>query len=175
MIVNKLSETVSPEVETEVIQFFKEAQDVKLPFLVELTPKERKHLAKLGRKQVDFVDKAFLSASGAPELLPGHVSLEEFARDKDLRTSLLKMKEESKKFEKKLDDTILLVEAEMYRSARLFYHSARAAANEGVDAANLIAKELAYHHKKNRSGGGNGGGSDNGAGVEPAEDVVSEG
>lgn len=174
MTVNKLSETVSPEVETEVVQFFKDAQGVKLPFLVELTPKERKHLAKLGRKQVDFVDKAYLSASGAPELLPGHVSLEEFTKDKDLRTSLLKMKEESKKFDKKLDDTILLVESEMYRSARLFYHAAKAAANEGVEAANLIAKELAYHHKKNRPET-NDGGSDNGADFEPADTVVNEG
>ena len=43
------------------------------------------------------------------------------------------------------------MESEAYTSARVFYKSVKAAAKEGTEDAERIAKDLAYHYKKRSS------------------------
>ena len=179
MKTNKISEVVSPEVETELVTSIKEAHGTKLPFLVELSPKERKSLPRLNPKYVDFMSEAYHHAISSPGYLPSYLPLEEFTKDMDLRSTLSKVRKELRILDKKLKDTLLLVDSEAYQAARVYYDTVKTAAREGDGVAEIIAKGLAPHYKKKRtkkkSNGdapANGDAPDNGA--EPVEPPTQE-
>ena len=52
-----------------------------MPFLVDLTAKQRSEMAKFGEKNRSFVVKALAIAEEHPDMLPGSFSLEEFRDD----------------------------------------------------------------------------------------------
>jgi hypothetical protein len=150
MTLNKISAEVPQEQETQVLQLVKDAK-TNLDFLVDLSSEERRRLAKLSRKYVDFVDRGLLHARANPQYFPGYVSLDEFAKDMELKDCLQRIYAEVNSFAERLNDTILLVESEAYTAARVFYKSVKAAAKEGGEDAERIAKDLAYHYKKQGS------------------------
>jgi len=147
MLLNKISAEIPQEQETQVIQSIKDAK-AGLDFLVDLSSVQRVRLAKLSRKYVDFVDQALLHAQANPRYFPGYVSLDEFAKDMELKNVLKRIHAEVNSFSERVKDTILLVESEAYTAARVFYKSVKAAAKEGGEDAERIAKDLAYHYKK---------------------------
>jgi hypothetical protein len=147
MIPNKISAEVPQEQETQVIQLVKEAR-TSLDFLVDLPSVERVRMAKLSRGRVDFLDQGLIHARANPHYFPGYVDLNEFAKDMELKNCLKRIHAEVNSFAERLKDTILLVESEAYTAARIFYKSVKAAAKEGGEDAERIAKDLAYHYKK---------------------------
>jgi hypothetical protein len=161
MQVKKISDSISPDVEAQIIQSLKDMHEQQMPFLLDLATKERMRMAKLSPRYVDFVDTGYRHAVTSPQFLPSFLPLEEFTKDMNLRDSLLRIREEVRILDKKLRDTIMVVNSEAYQSSRLFYKSVKAAAMEKEDGAETIVKDLAYHHKKKRNGNGNGSGSEN--------------
>lgn len=168
-----LSEVVSPEIETEVIELLKTVHGEKLPFLVDLTPKDRRRMATPGIRYADFIEKAYRNATSKPEFLPGFQRLEEFTKDMDLRASLHRMREELKILDKKLNDTIVKVEAEAFEAARNYYTLAKTAARSGHGLAELVVDELSPHYKRKSSNGGNAD-DDTGAAEEPVDAATHE-
>jgi len=146
MKLNKISAEIPQEQETQVIQYVKDIESL-LPFLIGLNSKERMRLAKLSRKRVDMVDRSFIHATSIPRYLPSFVTLEGFKQEVDLRDCLQRIAAEVDSLKGKIDDTILQVGSEAYRSARLFYNTVKAAAREGAEDAERIAKDLSYHYK----------------------------
>nr|VFJ66475.1 MAG: hypothetical protein BECKDK2373B_GA0170837_11706 [Candidatus Kentron sp. DK] len=53
----------------------------KLPFLVNLTPQERKNTFKAGPDSVSFVQNALTAAQDHPDILPASFSANEFKND----------------------------------------------------------------------------------------------
>jgi hypothetical protein len=147
MSLNNISAEIPQETENTIIQSIKDTKDA-LPFLVDLTNEERIRLAKMSRKSVDFVDKSLLHANNYPQYVPPYLDLEEFQKDVELRKPLYRIQAEVASFQEKLRDTILLVESDAHTTARVFYKSIKAAAKEGQEAAEDIAKDLAFHYKK---------------------------
>ena len=147
MKLNKISAEIPQEQETQVIQYVKDIESL-LPFLIGLNSKERMRLAKLSRKRVDMVERSFIHATSIPRYLPSFVTLEGFKQEVDLRDSLQRIAAEIDSLREKIDDTIILVGSEAYRSARLFYKTIKAAASVGEEDAERIAKDISYHFKK---------------------------
>ena len=160
MLLNKISAEIPQEQETQVIQYVKDIKSL-LPFLVGLNSKDRIRLAKLSRGHVDMVDRSFIHATQIPRYLPSFVTQEGFKKEMDLRDCLQRIGAEIDSLKEKVDDTILLVGSEAYRSARLFYKTVKAAASEGEEDAELIAKDIAYHFKKKSSSENNTNNPDN--------------
>ena len=150
MTLNKISAEIPQEHETQVLQYVKDIESL-LPFLVGLNSKARIRLAKLSRGRVDMVDRSFIHATSIPRYLPSFVTLEGFKKEVDLRDCLQRIAAEIDSLKEKIDDTILQVGAEAYRSARLFYKTVKAAAREGEEDAERIAKDISYHFKKKTS------------------------
>ncbi|MGD2090915.1 MAG: hypothetical protein PVH61_32375 [Candidatus Aminicenantes bacterium] len=146
MNLNKISAVITQEQETQIKQLIKNARKI-LSFLVNLSSEERIKKTKLSRGRVDFVNTSLVHARGNPKYFPGYIDLEEFAKDVELKDILLRIRAELKSFTERIDDTILLVGSEAYQAARLFYKSVKAAAKEGAEDAERIAKDLAYHYK----------------------------
>ena len=180
MILNKISAAVSQEQESQVINLLKEARAI-LAFLVSLTSNVRIRLSKLSRSRVDLVDTSLIEAKTNPKHVPGYFTLEEFIRDVELKRSLHRIRAELEYFTERIDDTILLVEAEAYRKSRLFYNSVKAAGKAGEEDAERIAKDLSYHYKKlgnprksNNGNDDNGDDNDNSQEQEQEEPVLKD-
>jgi hypothetical protein len=147
---NRISAEVLPETEDRLNQNI-DGIETDLPFLIDLPVDEKRRLSKLGRKRVDFVDRGVIHIKASPEYLPSYRPLDEFLKDVALRDSLHRIHRRIKSLEKRLRDTILLVESEAYAATRIFYNSVQTAARSGSKDAELIANDLAFHFKRKPS------------------------
>ncbi|HLP45092.1 MAG TPA: hypothetical protein VK186_20580 [Candidatus Deferrimicrobium sp.] len=150
MLTEKLSVVVAPEKDTMVHQLLDNLL-AELAFLLILAVEDRRQLSKMGRRDVDFVHRGFKHAVGTPLYLPQYVSLEEFKKDVDLSTWLRGIEKQLELISAKVRDTALVAESEAYRTARLYYHSVKAAAKAGDKEAEQITGDLAKHFKKQGS------------------------
>ena len=82
-MLQKIDETVSSDVESQVIQSIKDIHEQQMPFLTELAKKERLRMAKLSPRYVDFIDSSYRHAKSNPQFLPNYIPLEEYTKDKD--------------------------------------------------------------------------------------------
>jgi len=97
----------------------------KLPFLVGLTPTERRQLAKIGRKSQTFVVKALDMAATHTELMPRCLNVEEARRDVELFEALNPVLQTLNQLRELVEDTQMVVGSEAYAAARLAYSSAK--------------------------------------------------
>lgn len=116
--------------------------------LVELTIAARRSLVKMGRKNVDFVNRSYRNALINPAYLTGKVSLAEFKKDMDLAEWLRKVEKKLSMIFSKVKDTAILAEAESYQAARLYYNAVKAAARTGDEVAEKISRELSIQYRR---------------------------
>ncbi|MDX2096377.1 MAG: hypothetical protein SFW36_01255, partial [Leptolyngbyaceae cyanobacterium bins.59] len=81
----------------------------KLPFLVDLSPDDRKALPKMGDKSRAFVSKALEVATQNPDFLPRSFNLEELRKDVQLFEALYPLLLSMTQLQELLDDTCLAV------------------------------------------------------------------
>jgi len=60
----------------------------KLPFLVNIEPKDKKSYNKMGSKSVSFVEAALRIAKSQPEVIPAGLKVDEFEKDVNLTVAL---------------------------------------------------------------------------------------
>lgn len=101
MAENRISASLAPADKEAVMQAIATIRE-KLPFLVDLTPEDRRTMLKMGDKSRAFVSKALQVATQNPNFLPRYFDLEEMRRDleiyEDLYPVLLSSVEESMLF-----------------------------------------------------------------------------
>ena len=149
MFLNKIDAEITQENEDQVKQHIGGIRTV-LDFLVGLPVEEKRRLAKLSFRYVEFTNKVRIYAEKFPGHLPNEVTLEMFQRDLDLRDGLRRLSAELKALDRDFDDTIMLLESEIYQTSRLFYKGVKASAKEGDKDAERISKDLSDHYKKRR-------------------------
>ena len=93
----------------------------KVPFLLNLTPGERKGLAKLGDKSRAFVLKAVDVATQNPDALPGSHSVQDVQKIADVFRSMTAIRLALQQLYKQIDDTTTKVGSEAYAVARTIY------------------------------------------------------
>jgi transcriptional regulator with GAF, ATPase, and Fis domain len=96
----------------------------KLPFLVDLSPDERKAILKLGGKTHGFAKKAFEIAAQNPGILPASVSVDELRNTEHLYEGLSAIKLAIDQLQKQ-DDTTMQVGSDAYATARSIYACAK--------------------------------------------------
>ncbi|MCP5104483.1 MAG: hypothetical protein GY950_13940, partial [bacterium] len=146
MSLSRISAEIPQETEVVVIQHIKDAR-AQLPFLVDLSAEERKRIPKLGRTRVDFVDRGLIHLTAHPELKPPIIDIAEFTSDVELKNALRRVEKELDDLRDRVRDTLMVVESEAYQATRVFYKTVKSAAKEGVEDAERIVKDLAYHYK----------------------------
>jgi len=100
----------------------------KLPFLVNLTPKERKSLFKAGPDSVSFLQNALNAAQDHPGILPTNFSIPEFKNDVDLFTVMTDIGTVIASLASEVDDTRIAVGGEAMQEASQVYTYVKAAA-----------------------------------------------
>lgn len=107
----------------------------KLNFLIDLSPEERRNLAKMGDKSQAFVRKALETTLANPNAIPPNYSAANFAADLQLWDQLAPIETQLTQMSELLSDTTLALGADLYDAALTSYGILRAAgASEGLDA-----------------------------------------
>jgi len=150
MSINKINVEVTQETEEQVRQNIETSTDP-LDFLINLQMLERIRMAKMGRKDLGFVERTYMHAVDNPNYLNNYVTLEEFGKDVSTAKCLRRLNATVDSLKERINDTRLVVESEAYATARVYYSAVKAAAKVGVPGAEAIANDLAVHYKNRGS------------------------
>ena len=100
----------------------------KLPFLISLTPDERKSLPKSGPGSLSFVENAQAAADNNPTILPGSFDATGFGSHVDLFAVLTDVNTSIAQLASEVDDTRMAVGSEAMNEARSVYEYVKSAA-----------------------------------------------
>lgn len=113
-----------------------------LPFLISITPPERRDMPKLGEKSVGFDEKCVTYMQSNPEFLPGFVDIAEVDKDRALRTQMLRFAADLQSLAQQVEDTLTVLGSEIWMADLAYYQSAREAARRGRAGAQGIYEDL---------------------------------
>jgi hypothetical protein len=99
----------------------------KLPFLIDLTPDERRALPKMGESSRGFVTQALTVATQNEDILPRSFDVNEMRGDLELLDSLRPVLNALSQLSELVEDTYTAIGSEAYTSALLVYQYARSA------------------------------------------------
>lgn len=148
-------QNISAEVSDADLQAVKTALETvrqKLPFLVTLTPAERRHLFKMGDKSLAFVQNSLQAARNNPGILPASFDLPGFERDVKLAVVLNDVVGSLRQMTSQVDDTLLGVGSEAMNAATEVYGYVKAAVRK-TPGLKPVATQLGERFKKARAGG----------------------
>lgn len=149
---NKISATLSAQDVTDVLAAFATIK-AKMPFLVNLTPAERKSLPTLGTER-GAMDDAFSSAMAAhPELVPSFVDVAEMAKDRALWLQLADLLQCGAEVCEGIEDTHALAGSDIYMAYLSFYQNVKQAARRGVVGADATYQNLRRFFPRGGGGG----------------------
>lgn len=123
---NRISATLSQADQQAVLAAVNTIRE-KLPFLVDLTPEERRTLLRMGDKSRGFVAQALTVAEQNEGILPRSFDVDEMRKDVDLLAALEPIMASLSQLSELVEDTYMEVGSEAYASALLVYQFARAA------------------------------------------------
>ena len=101
---------------------------IKLPFLVNLTPDERKSIFKTGPGSLAFVQNSLQAAQNNPDIFPKSFDVDEFESDVNLFSVLTELGTVVDQLSSEIDDTRLAVGGEAMNEASQVYNYVKAAA-----------------------------------------------
>lgn len=145
---NQVSIVIPPEVLTEVKAAIVTIQTKLEPYLVALTPEERRSAVKIGDKTHPFVEKALNYAETVPKFAPPYMNVAELKIDLTAVTELTDMLNPLSGVTSKLDDSKMIAGGEAYVSALAYYNSVKLAAKMDIPDAKHIYEDLKQRFAK---------------------------
>ena len=121
MSYQNISATLS-EADLDQIKTAIQTIEQKLPFLITLTPQERRKLFKMGDKSLAFVNNSLTAAHTNRDILPSSFDIDEFGRDYQLIASLTELLFGLQQLTEKVDDTLMAVSSEAMTSSLTVYN-----------------------------------------------------
>lgn len=150
MLPNKVNAEINETAKKEILDALHSIEK-KLPFLIALTPEERREIPKMGAKSQSFVENALEIGTQNEEILPRYFKVEDLKKDMALIRSLSSVHLAVSQLNQKLDDTIMSAGSEAYLAALVVYRSLQnMPSGAGLDEA---FEELKKHFKKSSSPG----------------------
>lgn len=147
MSLNKISAEIPREQEDQIIQAI-DGLSNGLDFLVDVDDETRLRMLLFSPLRQSFIDRILVHAENLPEVWPGYIELAEYKKDVMLAQSLYRVFATTNAFNKKLKDTLMVVQGEAYEIALAFYNSLKEAAKHRVPGAEAVAKELSFHFRR---------------------------
>lgn len=126
----------------KMLDAFKIIESVLRPYLIALTPEERKQLPKMSDKTVPFVEKTLDYAKSNPQFAPAYMSIPELKIDIDAVYTLTQVARPIDQLREGLSDTMMLAGSEAYIAALAYYNSVKQAAKMNVPGARAIYDDL---------------------------------
>ncbi len=146
---NQISIQIPAEVLAEAAQKLDEVNALLNPFLVALTPEERKRLPKMGEDNLMFVEKSTEYIKSHPALVPAFVDTAELDIDLKAVYDITTLARIAERLCMSLNDTMMLAGSEAYTAALSFYNSVKVAAKRNVKGAEPVHNDLKKRFVKN--------------------------
>lgn len=147
---NKISAQLTEVDLNEILQAIATIRQ-KLPFLVKLSPDDKKKTAMLDDGRIPFVSKALDYASREPSISPNPLLLEEAQIDSNLFGKLQSVDRELARLSEMVSDTRMLAGAELYEFARIVYKMSKISASLDVPGTKSIVDDLGKLYAANAS------------------------
>ncbi|MCE4564254.1 hypothetical protein INQ51_08010 [Maribellus sp. CM-23] len=141
----KLPETVVSEALTAV----NTALTVLKPYLIALSPAERRSLPKMNDGTQPFVQKCLEYCESDPQFVPPYLSAEGFTDDMDAWSQLMSIFRPVQQLCSNLDDTTMEAGSESYMAALSYYNSVKQAAKMDIPGAKPIYDDLKKRFSEN--------------------------
>ncbi len=120
---NRISASLPADQLKTVLELIKQLEAA-LPFLMALSPEERKSLPRMGDASRPFVDKSLKLAQAHNDFLPRSFDTGEFAADVQLYNALDTVRTRLSPLVEKLDDTMTVTGSDAYLAALEVYRYA---------------------------------------------------
>ncbi|MDR2125739.1 MAG: hypothetical protein LBP63_02765 [Prevotellaceae bacterium] len=134
-----------------------EIRTLLLPYVITLTPEERRGLLKMGDKSFTFVEKAYDYVLENPTFVPAYLNTTEFAVDFADAHGLWTVRNDALQVYEMIDDSAMASGSEAMQAALVFYNAVKEAAKRDVPGAKAIYEELKNRfpgHKRPKQEGG---------------------
>lgn len=139
---NKISIEI-PETDLQAVKAaLVQVQTILAPYVVALTPDQRRTIPKMSDGTEPFVAKVVEYAVEDPQFLPPFVQMAEFEKDWKAISGLLPLLRMATQLKDTLSDTAMLAGSEAYVSALSYYNSVKQAAKVNVPDAKAIYEDL---------------------------------
>ena len=147
-----MSNLVSTQISDEDLQLVLQAINTihqKLPFLMKLSPGDKKTTAMLDDGRYPFASKAVDYASRETSLCPNAVLLGEAQKDMNVYDKLQTVDRELSRLSEMVSDTRMVAGAELYTFARVAYKMAKISASLGTPGTQSIVDDLGRLYANN--------------------------
>ena len=133
-----------PDDDLQAVQAAVQTLQAKLvPHLVNIGPDEKRALAKMGSKSVDFVSKTLTYASTNPQFKPAFVDIDNFSSDVTAFGVLRSLQQPVSQLADMLDDSLAITGSDAMNAALAYYQSVKTANKLNMPGAATIADDLA--------------------------------
>ena len=139
---NVVSIVLPPAELQNVLLKLQEISTILKPYLIALTPDERKTIPKMSNKTYTFVEKALDYAHSNPEFAPAYMSVSELQIDLKAVGDLTSILHLLQPMCDNVNDTGMLSGSEAYIAALTYYNSVKHAAKMSVPSAKGIYEDL---------------------------------
>ena len=124
-----------------------------LSFLVKLTPEETEAMYNMSDADKTFVRNCLTEMSGASDLMPSYLKVEEVGKDLACGDQLLELENTLNELLTNVRRNRMLAYYEAYTGASVFYHLTGAAAKSGSGPAKAMYERMKTYHVNKKKGG----------------------
>ena len=143
-VIGKRTSFDIPDDDLQAVQAAVQTLQAKLiPHLVNIGPDEKRALAKMGSKSVDFVSKTLTYANTNPQFKPAFVDIDSFSSDVAAFGVLRSLQQPVSQLADMLDDSLALTGSDAMNAALAYYQSVKTANKMNMPGAATIADDLA--------------------------------
>ena len=147
---NAVSIEIPPAVLADIHALINQAGQLLQPYLIALTPVERRELPKMADKTLSFVSKSLQFAESNPEFAPAYLDIPALHIDVKSVQDLTSLEKPLEILASKLNDTIMVAGSEAYVAGLTYYQSTKVAAKRAVPGAMVIYDDLRVRFDKTK-------------------------
>jgi hypothetical protein len=155
---NVISIVIPPADLQTVKDAFTTIQTTLAPYVLALTPEQRKTIPKMSDGTEPFVSKVMDYAVSDPKFAPPFMDVPEMKKDFDVVMGLMPSLRVAQQLENQLNDTVMMAGSEAYIMALSYYNSVKMATKMNITGAKAIYEDLSKRFVKGPSSGGEGNG-----------------
>jgi len=144
MKTNKHTQAIPADVLTQAQARIGEVKELLAPYMLALTPAERREMPKMGPKTIHFVEKSYDFAMQNQNLLPPFLNMDTFRNDFEDAHGLWTLINSIRQLEQNANDTEMAAGSEAYQAALVFYNSVKTAASQDVPGAKAVYEALRH-------------------------------
>jgi len=148
---NVVSIKIPKEDLNKVMQHLKAIDEILKPYLVALTPEERKTIPKMSDKTMPFVEKVMEYAELNPKFAPMFMNVPEMKIDLNAVTDLSPIQKLTDQLADNLNDTVMLSGSEAYVASLAYYNTVKQGAKMNIPDAKAIYDDLSKRFERNKA------------------------